>query len=280
MTDKNIGIKNETLEKLISAFEEHVESSIELDQENEKGNWISGEYSYFVEEEDLSLDGLELDEDLEEALLKSSLNVEDVAKKAVKEGYIVFDYESQSSPFQYGGKAINEVRVIDNGGDKEVEIDREFINGILSDQDKLKENVSKKDFTDHVEFHIGRCDDLESLYDLLRGDKSATITYNSDYDIIRVLIDTDCNEKLIEWIKEHPRKVSKDKTKKISMEEYQEMERYNYGFCLHCGEINDSFHEPDARDYKCDYCEEEASYGASEAFVMGALELIEDKDCA
>lgn len=43
----------------------------------------------------------------------------------------------------------------------------------------------------------------------------------------------------------------------------------NPGFCLSCGEENDSC-EPDARNYECDCCGEREVFGASELLMMFA----------
>ena len=45
----------------------------------------------------------------------------------------------------------------------------------------------------------------------------------------------------------------------------------NIGFCLACGEENDSV-EPDARNYECDVCGEDKVFGAEEILLMGEVE--------
>lgn len=48
----------------------------------------------------------------------------------------------------------------------------------------------------------------------------------------------------------------------------------NYGgICLSCGKIQHDSVEPDARNYKCNYCEQHKVYGMEEALIMGQIEF-------
>jgi hypothetical protein len=64
-----------------------------------------------------------------------------------------------------------------------------------------------------------------------------------------------------------------EKTGKMwfSLEEIQEADENQAGFCLLCGEEKDGC-EPDAREYSCDCCGEPAVYGAQELVMMGRVE--------
>ena len=53
-----------------------------------------------------------------------------------------------------------------------------------------------------------------------------------------------------------------------SVEELDDMDSHNEGFCLHCGEPVPGV-EPDARKDKCEVCELNKVYGASELALMG-----------
>lgn len=53
-----------------------------------------------------------------------------------------------------------------------------------------------------------------------------------------------------------------------SVEELEDMDSHNEGFCLHCGETVPGV-EPDARKDKCETCELSKVYGACELAVMG-----------
>lgn len=48
------------------------------------------------------------------------------------------------------------------------------------------------------------------------------------------------------------------------------------GICLACGEWTTGDCEPDAREYKCEACEELAVHGAEEALLMGRIEISDD----
>jgi hypothetical protein len=57
---------------------------------------------------------------------------------------------------------------------------------------------------------------------------------------------------------------------KPSMELAASMIDNNEGFCLACGNIQDSV-EPDARRYTCDCCEKPKVYGAEELVIRGLV---------
>lgn len=54
---------------------------------------------------------------------------------------------------------------------------------------------------------------------------------------------------------------------KPSIEELQEMDADNQGFCLACGEVEDNV-EPDATRYVCSCCNQPKVYGAGELLLM------------
>jgi hypothetical protein len=60
----------------------------------------------------------------------------------------------------------------------------------------------------------------------------------------------------------------------MTVDEYHEYSDSNYGICKACGELNESFHEPDAEDYPCDYCEKPASMGLGTALEMELLDIV------
>lgn len=53
-----------------------------------------------------------------------------------------------------------------------------------------------------------------------------------------------------------------------SVEELEDMDSHNEGFCLNCGETVPGV-EPDAHKDKCEICELHKVYGASELALMG-----------
>lgn len=55
-----------------------------------------------------------------------------------------------------------------------------------------------------------------------------------------------------------------------SIEEAQEMDSDNEGFCLACGYVQDGC-EPDAAKYECEDCGEHKVYGASELMLMSLV---------
>lgn len=65
--------------------------------------------------------------------------------------------------------------------------------------------------------------------------------------------------------------------KPITEAEYWE-HRNNYdGVCLACGEWTDGDVEPDARRYRCEFCEAHEVYGVEEAILMERLEVVEPR---
>jgi hypothetical protein len=58
----------------------------------------------------------------------------------------------------------------------------------------------------------------------------------------------------------------------ISMETYTDGSENGMGICRACG--NEAYGvEPDARDYTCEDCGENAVYGLEELLIMGELEI-------
>ncbi len=55
-----------------------------------------------------------------------------------------------------------------------------------------------------------------------------------------------------------------------SIEEAQEMDNNQQGFCLACGYVQDGC-EPDAARYACEACGEHKVYGAAEIALMGLV---------
>ena len=52
-----------------------------------------------------------------------------------------------------------------------------------------------------------------------------------------------------------------------SIEELEDMDSHNEGFCLHCGDTVPEV-EPDARKYTCECCGKAKVYGASELALI------------
>lgn len=48
------------------------------------------------------------------------------------------------------------------------------------------------------------------------------------------------------------------------------------GLCRTCGEERMGDTEPDARDYPCEACGEDAVYGVEELLMMGEVEIVEE----
>ena len=61
---------------------------------------------------------------------------------------------------------------------------------------------------------------------------------------------------------------------KVNARDLDEMILANDGICLHCGEIDGPV-EPDARNYKCNWCGCYTVLGTEEAIVGGWLEIEE-----
>jgi hypothetical protein len=59
---------------------------------------------------------------------------------------------------------------------------------------------------------------------------------------------------------------------KILMEETHECIVNNYGICINCGAIG-QFAEPDAREYECEECGENAVFGCEQAILEMLVEV-------
>jgi len=70
----------------------------------------------------------------------------------------------------------------------------------------------------------------------------------------------------------------KNKTMKMTEDEFREANNSHFGFCKSCGMINDGFHEPDAENYKCDHCGEMASDGFENALIGMLVDIVENQE--
>jgi hypothetical protein len=60
------------------------------------------------------------------------------------------------------------------------------------------------------------------------------------------------------------------KPKTFTLEEFEEAQELQQGFCLACGATRDCC-EPDACKYECEECGKHAVYGAEECLLMGLV---------
>lgn len=63
---------------------------------------------------------------------------------------------------------------------------------------------------------------------------------------------------------------------KMTEDEYQEHCDSDDGVCTNCGEIRYSNTEPDAENYPCDSCGEDAVQGIENALIDGTIEIVEE----
>lgn len=267
------------LDEKLGNFEKHIESSIESEKEWEKEQVNTGEYSYLVETH-MEVEEISLNEELDSALEKSSISKEDLIQKVINDNLFVMEYEELSSPFQYGGSNEDEFNCIQWGGDKEIQFERESL-------ELFKPSFNLKDFFESytafeelVRFEIGSINDLDMYWKLATtSNQTLSTRYNTDYDVVRCLIDPKENENLIKYLKENPKEKEKFEPKKITITttEYHDLVSNHCGFCIKCGEINEHFHEPDAQNYRCESCEAEESFGVSQALIMGLIEIKDEE---
>jgi hypothetical protein len=64
--------------------------------------------------------------------------------------------------------------------------------------------------------------------------------------------------------------MSDEKTRTFTLEEIEEAEELESGYCLACGAMRAQC-EPDARRYPCEECGKRAVYGAQELVIMGRV---------
>ena len=63
----------------------------------------------------------------------------------------------------------------------------------------------------------------------------------------------------------------------LTEEEYLDHTEAYDGLCLSCHSWTDGGCEPDAEDYHCDECDEDAVVGAEQAMLMGKLEIVDNE---
>lgn len=61
---------------------------------------------------------------------------------------------------------------------------------------------------------------------------------------------------------------------KLSENEFRSNDSDYNGVCLACGKIATGSTEPDAREYQCEFCEENRVFGFQELLVMGKLKIV------
>lgn len=59
----------------------------------------------------------------------------------------------------------------------------------------------------------------------------------------------------------------------LTIEEFQDLQETNSGICTACGEISESFCEPDARNCLCDSCNTHNVYDMDELLLSGVITL-------
>lgn len=272
--------QEQELETKLELFEKFVESEIELNIENDKQQVENGEYDYLVESGNIAdEDNISLSEDLEEALEKSSISKHSLVEQAIATENFFLEYNTQSSPFEYGSADEDEFHCIQWGGDKELQLDLNKVELFRPSFDVKSFFKNIDEFKDYVNYHIGSHDHLKSFFAFFAlGESSQWVRYNTDYDIIRVKIKD--IEPLLSYLKEHPKpeEIINNKTLYLTVAEFKDLRDAQDGFCFKCGKINDGNHEPDAEKYECHHCNTRNSYGVDLAFTMGQLVVVEKQE--
>lgn len=262
------------LDEKMSQFDKYVESQIELYINNDKQNIENGEYNYLVNESSLH-DDIELSEDLQDNLDKSTLTIDQFINYCVEHNHFECSYEELSSPFQYGGQSENEICTIQWGGDRECTINQKDVME-FQPSFSLEKFSTLDEFKNYVSYHIGNLEYVETYWTFFKEkNDQKTVIYNTDYDLVRVSLKNE--DDLINYLKENKKTIEKKEPIKatISSKEYKEYRRDNCGFCISCGHFSDGHHEPDATEYNCEKCEEPTSYGIEHAMIVGYV-IIED----
>jgi len=268
------------LETKLEQFEKFVEAEIELHIENEKNQVENGEYDYLVESGNVAdEDSISLSEDLEEALDKSSISKSSLIEQAISTGNYSLEYNTQSSPFEYGSPDEDEFHCIQWGGDKDLQLDLTNVESFRPSFDLKSFFKNVDEFKSYVSYNIGSHDYLKSFFAFfVIGESSQWIKYNTDYDIVRVKIkDT---EPLLSYLMENPKpaEIFNNKTLYVTVSEFKDLRGSHDGFCFKCGKINEGSHEPDAEKYECNHCNTMNSYGVEQAFVVGQLVIVDKEE--
>lgn len=271
-------VKETELEAKLEAFEDYIESSIEMSISSDQESVENGEYAYLIEEHNFQ-ENTELSEDLQTALDNSTLDKESLIKKVINEGNFEMEYEELSSPFQYGGAKENEFYSLPWGGDRECQVDKTSVEEFLPSFILKDEFENFSQFEEFVKENIGRKEYLKEFWKFSTTDLTHTqIIYNTDYDVVRCVIKDE--ESLISFLKENvkPEVPFTHKKLKVVMSDYHNLRNAYDGFCVKCGKINEGGHEPDAEKYECGHCETRNSYGIETLLMSGDLEIVESEE--
>lgn len=264
------------LEAKVQELESFLEESVEMYKTSDQDQISNGDFKYLVESHCIQEDA-PLSEEIQEALKKSSLSKTQLIERLIEGGNFEMEYEELSSPFQYGGANTNEFHTVQWGGDREIQIDKSSADDILPSFKLNNYFDSKQEFEEYVRTNISYVEGLSIMWELSSGSDTSSYIYNTDYDIVRCILDEESALELLEANKK-PEVKKKKKTLKLTEDEYSELRDSNSGFCVACGKINDGGHEPDAEDYECSFCEEPKSSGIELLLLSGVVEIVEDPD--
>lgn len=257
------------LTEAVNLFAKRAETVIEDTKKELKRQVEEGEFSFLVAGSELmDPDLMDFSEELLAALKHSKINKSLLLKQIVAKKWFEMTYEEYESPQQYKKPLVNEFKVISLGGDKrvsaprEIKIDLSFnfkeeFPTLIEFKNFVKENIGPENYT--VEFYLSQLE--EDVY----------LPFNTDYHVSRCIISPKHTAEIIQLLK------GDNKSNKILLlteAEFKELSKENCGYCISCGKISDTFHEPDAENYTCSHCDEDQSFGIEECLVKDFIRLV------
>ena len=257
------------LTEAVNLFAKRVEIVIEDTKKELKRQVQEGEFSFLVAGSELmDPEFINFSEDILNALSHSKINKSLLLKQIVAKKWFEMTYEEYDSPQQYRKPLVNEFKVISLGGDRrvsaprEIKIDLSFnfkedFPTLIEFKEFIKENIGSENFI--VEFYLSQLE--EDFY----------LPFNTDYHISRCIISPKHISEIIQLLKGEKKN---NKVLLLTETEFKELAKENCGYCISCGKISDTFHEPDAENYTCSHCDEDQSFGIEECLVKDFIRLV------
>lgn len=258
------------LTEAVNLFAKRAEGVIADTKEELKRQVETGDFSFLVAGSELmEPEFITLSEDINLALEQSRINKSLLLRQIVAKKWFHMTYEEYDAPQQYKKPLFNEFKVLSFGGDRRVSAPRE-IKGDLSFnfkedfptliefQEFLKNNIGPVSYS--VEFYLSQMD--EDVY----------LPFNTDYHVSRCLISPKNIPEILLLLKGE-RKDS-HKILLLTEDEFKALSKEHCGYCVACGKISESFHEPDAENNTCSHCDEDRSFGIEECLIKDFIRLV------
>jgi len=258
-------LKKMELKDKISGFESFIEESIVENRERIILNIQN--YKHLVRETSV------LPFQLSEELKNLGKSQQELVQFAIQEQFFYLEYEKRED--RYDSPRIDEFFHLNWGRGQSFEISRDLLTekGFILNwklSDSLIETYSQ--FKEFVRIEFGESYKHLGLWWLAQQPiNSVFVDYKNGEDVVRCFLDKD--QIIKELSREKPKIDFEIKHLNLKQSDYLEKRSKFHGFCVKCGSVNESSHEPTAEFYRCDHCHEDYSFGLDYCLDHGFLKI-------